>query len=197
MALDETNCHGSDSSEGRDHDAVGEPPLALSMSSLANDGLGLLGAGRSLLQQCRFVDHDGDTLHVTMKDVKLNRNAAPLHDQVAAEIRRDIAKGDVHPGQRLPPAKDMAAVLGVHPNTVLRALRILRDEGILEFRRGRGITVVGEPERRVIAAQARDLLRVGLSEWIRARGVGLHPSAASLIPGRTVRHSTHIHRTAR
>jgi len=93
-----------------------------------------------------------------MKDVKLHRNSGPLHDRVAAEVRRDIAKGDVRPGQRLPPAKDMAAVLGVHPNTVLRALRILRDEGILEFRRGRGITVVGEPERGVVAAQAKALL---------------------------------------
>jgi GntR family transcriptional regulator len=93
-----------------------------------------------------------------MMDVKVLRGSTPLHDQVAAEIRRDIANGDVLPGQRLPPAKDMAAVLGVHPNTVLRALRLLRDEGILEFRRGRGITVVGEPERGVVAAQARALL---------------------------------------
>jgi GntR family transcriptional regulator len=99
-------------------------------------------------------------MDVTMEDVKLLRNAAPLHDQVAAEIRKDIANGDVRPGQRLPPAKDMAAVLGVHPNTVLRALRILRDEGILEFRRGRGISVVGAPERGVIVAQAKDLLEM-------------------------------------
>ena len=95
-----------------------------------------------------------------MEDVKLLNNAAPLHDQVAAEIRKDIANGEVRPGQRLPPAKDMAAVLGVHPNTVLRALRILRDEGILEFRRGRGISVVGEPERGVVVAQAKELLEL-------------------------------------
>jgi len=96
---------------------------------------------------------------VTMRTVKLRRDdAMPLHDQVAAEIRRDIANGDVRAGERLPPARDMAAVLGVHPNTVLRALRILRDEGVLEFRRGRGVTVSGEPERGVIWAQAQELL---------------------------------------
>ena len=66
-----------------------------------------------------------------MKDVKRDReDNLPLHEHVAAEIRRDIVNGDVKPGQRLPPAKDMAAVLGVHPNTVLRALRLLRDEGV-------------------------------------------------------------------
>jgi len=81
-----------------------------------------------------------------------------LHEWVAAEIRGDIANGEVLPGDRLPPSKDMAAVLGVHPNTVLRALRLLRDEGVLEFRRGRGVTVVGQPERGVLAARAQELL---------------------------------------
>jgi GntR family transcriptional regulator len=96
---------------------------------------------------------------VTMRHVKVDRaDGMPLHDRVAAEIRRDIANGDVLPGQRLPPAHDMAAVLGVHSNTVLRALRILRDEGVLEFRRGRGVTVSGEPDRGIIWAQAQELL---------------------------------------
>ena len=46
--------------------------------------------------------------------------------------------GEAKPGERLPPAKDLAAVLGVNTNTVLRPTG-LRDEGLLEFRRGRGI----------------------------------------------------------
>lgn len=81
-----------------------------------------------------------------------------FHEQVAAELRRDIANGDVKPGQRLPPAKDMAAVLGVHPNTVFRALRLLRDEEILEFRRGRGVTVVGTPEKGAVLTRVRELV---------------------------------------
>jgi GntR family transcriptional regulator len=83
-----------------------------------------------------------------------------LHEQAAAEIRRAIAEGQALPGERLPPARDLAAVLGVNRNTVLRALRLLRDEGLLEFRRGRGITVAGTPQRGVVLAQARELLRL-------------------------------------
>jgi DNA-binding transcriptional regulator YhcF (GntR family) len=97
-----------------------------------------------------------------MKEVKLRRNdSLKLHDQVAAEIRRDIANGDVKHGQRLPPAKDMAAVLGVHPNTVFRALRLLRDEGVLEFCRGRGVTVVGTPEKSALLSKVRELVDFG------------------------------------
>lgn len=81
-----------------------------------------------------------------------------LYLQVAGEIRRAIAEGEAHPGERLPPAKDLAAILGVNTNTVLRALRLLRDEGLLEFRRGRGISVAGTPERGAVVQRARELV---------------------------------------
>ena len=83
-----------------------------------------------------------------------------LYEQVAAEIRRAIADGEAKPGERLPPAKDLAAVLDVNANTVLRALRLLRDEGLLEFRRGRGISVAGTPERGAVVNKARELVEL-------------------------------------
>src|SRR6478735_3034985 len=96
---------------------------------------------------------------VTMRNVKLDQdNPLDLHEQVAAEIRRAIADGEAKSGERLPPAKDLAHVLGVNTNTVLRALRQLRDEGLLEFRRGRGITVTGTPERSALVDRARELV---------------------------------------
>ena len=104
----------------------------------------------------------------TMLDVNIDRaGPVPLHDQVAAQIRRAIAEGEASPGERLPLAKDLAAVLGVNKNTVLRALHILREEGLLEFRRGRGITVAGTPQRGAVLARTRDLL-----EFARHHGFG-------------------------
>ena len=81
-----------------------------------------------------------------------------LYAQVAGEIRRAIADGEAKPGERLPPAKDLAAILGVNTNTVLRALRLLREEGLLEFRRGRGISVAGTPERGAVVQRAKELV---------------------------------------
>jgi GntR family transcriptional regulator len=86
------------------------------------------------------------------------REPTELHVQVAAEVRRAIADEEARPGERLPPAKDLAAVLGVNTNTVLRAFRVLRDEGLLEFRRGRGVTVTGTPERGAVVARVRELV---------------------------------------
>jgi DNA-binding transcriptional regulator YhcF (GntR family) len=92
--------------------------------------------------------------------VNVNRDEpTDLHEQVAAEIRRAIADGEANPGERLPPARDLAAVLGVNTNTVLRALRQLREEGLLEFRRGRGITVTGSADRGAVIARAKVLVR--------------------------------------
>jgi GntR family transcriptional regulator len=109
------------------------------------------------------------TISSIMIPVKIDR-ADPmlLHDQVAADIRRAIADGEALPGEKLPPARDLAAVLGVNTNTVLRALRLLRDEGLLEFQRGRGITVAGGARRRsVVLAGAIELMRLAREEGYR------------------------------
>ena len=108
-------------------------------------------------------------MNSTMIDVKVDRaDPTDLFEQVAGEIRRAIADGEAKPGERLPPAKDLAAILDVNTNTVLRALRLLRDEGLLEFRRGRGISVVGTPERGAVVQRAKELV-----EFARRQGYRL------------------------
>jgi GntR family transcriptional regulator len=100
--------------------------------------------------------------------VKIDRSDTRLlHDQVAGAIRRAIADGEATAGERLPPARDLAAVLGVNTNTALRALRLLRDEGLLEFRRGQGIRVAGTPQRGAVVAKAGELV-----EFARHHGYG-------------------------
>ncbi len=65
----------------------------------------------------------------------------PLHERIAVAVRRAIADEQVAPGERLPAAADLADAIGVNVNTVLRAYRQLRDDGLIDLRRGRGATV--------------------------------------------------------
>lgn len=97
-----------------------------------------------------------------MLAVKVDRDdPALLHEQVAAQIRRAIADGEANPGDRLPPARHLAAVMQVNTNTVLRALRLLRDEGLLELRQGHGIRVTGIPPSSTVRAKVAELVQLG------------------------------------
>ena len=87
-----------------------------------------------------------------------------LHEQIAGCVVRALDEGDLVIGERLPPAAELAAVLDVNPNTVLHAYRRLREQGVLEFRRGRGVRVSAEAigRGRVLDA-AQQLLALGRS----------------------------------
>ena len=115
-----------------------------------------------------------------MQLFKVNKNEpVALHDQVAAEIRRAIADGEASQGARLPPAVDLATVLGVNKNTVIRALHILRGEGLLDFTRGRGIRVVGSPQRGAVMTRIDELLIFARTQGYR------HDEVVALIQARS------------
>jgi GntR family transcriptional regulator len=66
-------------------------------------------------------------------------------------------------------------VLGVNKHTVLRALRLLRDEGLLEMGRGRAIRVTGTPERGAVVARAKELIAFArLNGYRREELIALH-----------------------
>ncbi|MEU1207580.1 GntR family transcriptional regulator [Nocardia sp. NPDC005825] len=79
---------------------------------------------------------------------------ASLQDQIAACVRRALSTGELKVGEQLPPATELAEALGVDRNTVLAAYRRLRDEGVVDFRRGRGVRVTATAPTRAPVEQA-------------------------------------------
>ncbi len=86
-----------------------------------------------------------------------------IYDQIAASVRAAATRGALHPGDRLPAARELAEALDVNVHTVLRAYQDLRDEGLVDLRRGRGAVVTDAAARgaslleavRVLVADAR------------------------------------------
>ncbi len=92
-------------------------------------------------------------------------STSALYDQIAASVRRESAAGRLAPGDRLPSARDVAEALDVNLHTVLKAYQLLRDEGLVDLRRGRGAVVTERAgalaelraEAQMLAARARSL----------------------------------------
>lgn len=96
--------------------------------------------------------------------LRLDTNSAhPLFIQLADAIRYEILSGAKPPGSRLPAAKSLADALDINVHTVLRSYQLLRDDKLIELRRGRGATVCnvgqGTSEINVLAQQIVDLAK--------------------------------------
>ena len=105
----------------------------------------------------------------------------PIFAQVAASVRADAASGRLRAGDRLPSAREVASSLEVNLHTVLRAYQELRDEGLVDMRRGRAAVVTDAVEP---LAQLHDDV-LALTE--RARALGLSPDTLAAFVKETFR----------
>lgn len=103
-------------------------------------------------------------------------SSTPLYAQLVAALRRTIVDGEVPPGEKLPSAGELATALELNRNTVLRAYRELRDEGLVELRRGRGATIITPPRQTSRVEEALD----ALAEAAGSAGVPLSNLTAGL-----------------
>ena len=82
-------------------------------------------------------------------------------------VRSAEVEGEAGPGEKISQARDLAAELGVNTNTVLRALRVLRDEGLVEIGRGRSIRVTGRPQKSLLTAKLKEVVELARQQGYR------------------------------
>ncbi|MER5408961.1 aminotransferase class I/II-fold pyridoxal phosphate-dependent enzyme [Streptomyces sp. NPDC002769] len=95
---------------------------------------------------------------------------------ISASVERAVGAGALEPGQLLPPMRELAAQLGVNPNTVAAAYRVLRERGVIETDGRRGSRVRSKP-----VTTGREYIRVEVPDGVRNLVDG-NPDRA-LLPG--------------
>lgn len=82
----------------------------------------------------------------------------PIYLQIADRLMERIAGGELSEDDRMPSVRDVAAELGVNPNTVMRTFEYLQNESIVFTRRGMGYFVSPDARQKILARQRREFL---------------------------------------
>lgn len=86
--------------------------------------------------------------------------ALPKYDQIAADLRGQIVRGDLKPGDLLPSAQRLSEQWSVARATVVKAVAVLAQEGLVEGRQGAGTFV---RERLPLARTAGERYRTSVA----------------------------------
>lgn len=96
----------------------------------------------------------------------------PLFAQIADAIRSQAAAGAIRSGTKLPSARELAEQLDVNLHTVLKAYQLLRDEGLVELRRGRGAILTAQATKILdLAGPVDSLLATAAAAGVGVEGV--------------------------
>lgn len=85
---------------------------------------------------------------------KLKRNEAPLYINLANQLERDIASGDLRPGTKLPPQRELADFLDVNVSTISRAFKLCSRKGLLNGTVGSGTYIAYNISTNIFATPA-------------------------------------------
>ena len=74
-------------------------------------------------------------------------DSGPIYAQIVRYVKRGIVAGNIVDGDEMPSRRVLSSLLGVNPNTIQKAYRILEEEGIIQSHAGAKSYVVLEPEK--------------------------------------------------
>lgn len=90
------------------------------------------------------------------------RKQKPIYLQIADRLMEQILQGEPAEDDRMSSVRDVAASMGVNPNTVMRTFEYLQSEEIIYNRRGVGYFVSPDAKKRILDEQRREFLEEDL-----------------------------------
>jgi len=90
--------------------------------------------------------------------------AYPIYEQVIEEIKKEIVRGELKAGAKLPSQRKLAKKIDVNPNTVQRAYREMEQRGLVETKRGRGTFIKDDDQ--VMIEIKKDMAETAVIDFI-------------------------------
>ncbi len=95
------------------------------------------------------------------------KSSEPIYEQIARQMKEEIIKGNLRPGDSLPSIRGLAADLRISVITTKRAYEELEKEGLIYSVKGKGF-FVDNADVEFIREKAAVTLENQLAEWVYA-----------------------------
>lgn len=104
-------------------------------------------------------------------------DTGPIYLQIIRYVKQGIASGTIGDREEVPSRRALSALLGVNPNTIQKAYRLLEEEGVINSRSGaKSCTCVDE---KTVERIRQELLESDTAGWVRAmKQLGVQKSEA-------------------
>ena len=84
-------------------------------------------------------------------------NGQSIYNQIADNLSDKIINEEYQPGEKIPSVRELAAEVGVNPNTIMRTYTELQSKGIIENKRGIGYFVQSDAPLRILEERKKKL----------------------------------------
>lgn len=96
------------------------------------------------------------------------QSGTPIYRQLAEQVRRMVASGQLAAGAELPSVRELALQHAVNPMTISKAYSLLETEGVLERQRGKPMTVAAQTRAQAPRAHRLEQLEDELDQLVLA-----------------------------
>jgi DNA-binding transcriptional regulator YhcF (GntR family) len=91
--------------------------------------------------------------------------------QIADTITEKVVSGEFPIGEKIPSVRELAAAMGVNPNTVMRTYSELQALNIIENQRGIGYFVSSEAKAIILKDKKQEFFNKVLPEFLKQAGL--------------------------